>query len=420
MDKSKVAEARQYRIYPTNEQMDKINDNIEFNREMWNYMLAFTYSEQIKKLKDKYGNSYKVKYLYNYLKSLDYKEQKQISKILNQVTPKKIYSEFTRLKFGDTSLYNYTKKALRQAFKSHFKSPQHFGMPKFKSYLDTLYQGSYSTKAGKACYFKSDSIFKISKVGDVRIVNHYKSNGRLFKVTVIRKPDNKYYVSLFFEQDNHTKIFKKTGKYVGIDFGVKATHAVVTSDWAYFKRPDVKRLRQKLDWETHKLGKEREKLKPIIAQWNHEHKDNPKSLQDFSNYQKNRLKVARIDQRIRKIYDYWIKTTASKIVAKYDVIAIEDLSVSKMMKNKRYARYVAESHFRELRATIEYKAAWSGKKVIAVDPVNTTQTCSTCGYELKDNEKIGLDTNEWICPKCKAKHLRKYNAARNILKKALA
>lgn len=419
MDKDKFSEARQYRIYPTNEQIERINDNIEFNREMWNAMLAYTYDEQIKKIKEEYKKGYKTKQLYSLLNRLEYKEQKAISKKVNKISPKKIYSEITRLKFGDTTLYGYTRKTMQQAFKNHFKNPKKFGMPRFKSYLETVYQGSYSTGAGTHSYFKTPSIFKLSKIGDVKLINHYPCDGRMFKITVIRKPNDTYYVSCFFEVSQHTRQFPKTGKSIGIDFNVDEVTALATSFGQLINRPSTKRLCERYDFENHKLGKKREKLKQTIAEYNIKHKDNPTSLAGFSNYQKNRLKVAQIQQRIRRIYDYWIKSTASVLVKNYDTIAIEDLRVSNLLKNHKLARSIARSHFRELRIVLEYKASWSNKKVVAVNPKLTTQTCSNCGYVLKKGERLKLADRQWTCPNCHASHVRDINAAKNILRKAV-
>lgn len=416
MNKNKVIEARLYRIYPTKKQQNTINFYIECNRLMWNAMLGKVYTPITNELSKKDS-------LYKTLNNLDYKKQKKLAKGLNSITPKKVYIEFEKLKYADISIYDCTKKTLKQAFSNHFNNPKHFKMPRFKSFKDTLYQGSYNTAAGSHSYFKSKDIFKLSKVGNIKIINHYPSKGRLFKVTVQRKPDNTYYVSLFFEQENYTKIYAKTGKEVGIDFNVDANTALALSDKKFVKRPKVKKILSKLDWETHKLGKKRDRLLKEWIKYNNSIEKGDKItfseyLKNSFNYQKLRLKVARINHRIRRIYNYWIKKTTSILVKTYDNIVIEDLKSSNMIKNHHLARALAQSHFRELRTTLEYKALWSNKNVISVDPKYTTQTCSDCGYTLNKEDKLTLRDRNWICPECGKFHIRDTNAAINILNKS--
>ena len=50
-----------------------------------------------------------------------------------------------------------------------------------------------------------------------------------------------------------------------------------------------------------------------------------------------------------------------------------------------------------------------------MNPKNTTQTCSNCGYICHGNTHITLGIEEWACPKCGTHHFRDHNAAKNIL-----
>ena len=63
------------------------------------------------------------------------------------------------------------------------------------------------------------------------------------------------------------------------------------------------------------------------------------------------------------------------------------------------------------RQMLEYKCEWYGKKLIAVDPKNTSRICSKCGY---NSGAKPLEIREWTCSKCQAKHDRDINAAVNI------
>ena len=69
---------------------------------------------------------------------------------------------------------------------------------------------------------------------------------------------------------------------------------------------------------------------------------------------------------------------------------------------------------------LSYKAKMYGHKFITVDPKNTTQTCASCGYVMSGKQKLTLNKRQWVCPHCHTKHIRDWNAAKNILAKGLS
>ncbi|WP_216871210.1 RNA-guided endonuclease InsQ/TnpB family protein, partial [Lactobacillus helveticus] len=111
--------------------------------------------------------------------------------------------------------------------------------------------------------------------------------------------------------------------------------------------------------------------------------------------------------------DYLHKLT-THLVKQYDVIAIEDLKTKNLQKNHHLAKSIANASWRMFRQMLEYKCEWYGKKLIAVDPKNTSRICSKCGY---NSGAKPLEIHEWTCPKCQTKHDRDIIAAVNILHK---
>ncbi|WP_201727067.1 RNA-guided endonuclease InsQ/TnpB family protein, partial [Lactobacillus helveticus] len=111
--------------------------------------------------------------------------------------------------------------------------------------------------------------------------------------------------------------------------------------------------------------------------------------------------------------DYLHKLT-THLVKQYDVIAIEDLKTKNLQKNHHLAKSIANASWRMFRQMLEYKCEWYGKKLIAVDPKNTSRICSKCGY---NSSAKPLEIREWTCSKCQTKHDRDINAAVNILHK---
>jgi putative transposase len=137
-----------------------------------------------------------------------------------------------------------------------------------------------------------------------------------------------------------------------------------------------------------------------------------------ANYEKQRIIVAKINERIANIRNDWQHKMSLSLVRDFDVICAEDLSVKKMLHKNRYAKYLADAAWGAFLNKLEYKAQWYGKTFIKIDRYfASSQTCSECGHKepaLKD-----LRVRKWICPECGAHHDRDINAAVNILNEGL-
>ena len=143
-----------------------------------------------------------------------------------------------------------------------------------------------------------------------------------------------------------------------------------------------------------------------------------KPLSECRNYQKQRVKIARIHEKTvyqRKDFEHKLST---ELVRSYDVICLEDLDVKGMEQDRKLAYAVNEVSWSEFTAMLEYKADWYGKKVMYIDRFfPSSQTCSVCGNinsEVKD-----IAVREWTCPHCGVHHNRDINAAINIRNEGL-
>ena len=102
--------------------------------------------------------------------------------------------------------------------------------------------------------------------------------------------------------------------------------------------------------------------------------------------------------------------TARLLVQTYDVIYLEDLSVSNMVRTHRLAKSISDAGWAQFRSTLAYKAACAGKRVVAVPPRYTSQDCSGCGKRVPKS----LSVRTHVCPSCGLVVDRDENAARNI------
>ena len=171
---------------------------------------------------------------------------------------------------------------------------------------------------------------------------------------------------------------------VGIDLGLKA--CATTSDG------------DKLESRFYRY------MEPKISQAQRRgHKRQAKRLQ---------RKIAR--QRADAIHKF-----SRKIVNEYQNIFIGDVSSTKLVKT-RFAKSVLDASWGKLKAQLQYKGQWAGRRVEVVDEAYTTRACSTCGALTGPTGWTGLAVRAWTCRDCGAAHDRDVNAAKNILARAEA
>jgi putative transposase len=214
-------------------------------------------------------------------------------------------------------------------------------------------------------------------------------------VTVSRDPDGRWYVSFAVDTADPEQL-PATGAVVGIDLGVK--DFAVTSGGE--KIPNPRHLERK----ARNLARYQRRM--------------ARCQKGSANRAKAKAKVARAHRKVRAARTDFLHKTSTRIIRNHDVIVIEDLNVSGMVRNHALARAISDCGWGEFRRMVEYKADRYGRHLIVTDRwYPSSKTCSACGHLLAT---LSLSTRTWQCPSCGTRHDRDINAAKNILAAGLA
>ena len=376
------------KIYPNLEQQAQIIENFGAVRFVWNEMLNM----QI----ERYQNNKQAHFLNDY------------AMITLLTTLKK---EYPWLKQADSTSLQDTCQTLAKAFQRFFKKVSYY--PRFKSRKYPK-QSFMIKNINYNIKILNEHYLKLPKLGIV------KYRGQLitdtFKhVTIKRSAAGRYYAIFLVDCESQASI-QKTQQAVGLDFGI-ADLIITSTGFKYTTfQLDKKLLYQKQIWER-KLARRRDLAKKAIAWDRHQKVINPRTLADFKNYTKAKEMVAKYHEKIANQRQDYLQKITTKLVKQYDIIVIEDLKTSNLLKNHNLAKAIANQSWRKLRSQLEYKCAWYGKQLVIVNPYKTSQVCSECGY---DDGKHTLDIREWTCPSCGTHHDRDINAAKNIRNLGLA
>lgn len=373
-------------IHPTPEQMIQINKAIGTCRFVYNFYLAHN--------KDIYEKEKK------FVSGMDF------SKWLNNIYLKE-NPEYSWMKEVSSKSVKQSIMNAERAYRRFFKGQS--GFPKFKK----------KDKSDVKMYFvKTDSKviipcerhrIKIPTLGWVRLKEKgyipTNSNTHIIKSGTVSYNAGRYYVSVLVEEPEQTN--QQLNDFgLGIDLGIKEFAVISNGNVKknINKTAKLKKLEKQLKREQRCLSRKYESLK----------KRNKKEKGEATrqNIQKQKLKVQRLYHRIGNIRtDYINKTIAEMVKTKPSYIAIEDLNISGMMKNRHLSKAVASQKFYEFRTKLKVKCREYGIELRIVDRwYPSSKLCHECGCIKKD---LKLSDREYVC-ECGYHVDRDYNASLNL------
>ncbi len=364
----KINRSYKFRIYPTESQGNFINKNIGACRFIYNKMLAD-----------------KIEY---------YRKEKRIL----TVTPANYKKEFEWLKQMDAYALCNEQMNLQTAYNNFFKNPE-IGFPKFKSKKQDKSSYTTSNVNGVIRIINSNYI-NLPKIKNLRIKLHRQlpENCKIKSATIERKSSGKYYISILIEYENQVPIIKlDKNKSIGLDYSSSSFY--VDSDGNKANYPKYFRVYQ------NKLAKEQRKLSRMVF--------------DSKNYQKQKLKIAKINEKIHDCRLDFLHKLAVNISNIYDYVFVEDINMQSLAQCLNLGKSTNDNAFGSFRIILRYKLNDRGKKLIKIWKFEPTSiVCSECGAYHKDVVN-SLSIRNWICPDCGCHHDRDINAAKNILKLGL-
>jgi len=322
-------------------------------------------------------NQRKEEYLSN-KKSLNYYDQ---AKELTQLKKKE---ETKWLKEINSQTLQFSLNCLDLAYQGFFNKRTKF--PNFKSK-----KSRNSFAIPQFVKVKNGKLF-IPKFKGIKMIMERKIEGKIGKATISRTPTGKYFVSILTEKEY--KPVPTTGKKVGIDLGLKDFLVLSTGS-------KIKNGRFLKHYEKN-------------LKLNQKHLS--RKTKNSKRRERQRLKVARIHEKITNSRLDLIHKVSIDLVKNFDVIFLEDLNIKGMVKNHRLAKSISDVSWGKFIEVLTYKANWNNKEVIHIDRFfSSSKTCNSCGWI---NNFLTLKDRSWTC-KCGKEIDRDLNAAKNILNEGL-
>ena len=397
-----------YRIYPTKEQREYINKCCGASRFIYNWALRTT------KERSDQAKANGEKYFYD-----NYKMSTELTALMKMPEVDGEFS-FGWLSELDADMRNYALLDLANAFKNIKKTGA--GYPVFKKKGKCT--ESYTTgNRSNRIRMLDDNHIKLPKMGSVKIVLHRPIDGIIKVATISRTTTDKYYVSLRLDiPEPEVPLTNKGGK-LGVHMGLSEFYSTSAGTVCHNPRFMAKMLKR-LRIEQRKLSHMEQSHITGYREWRDKNGNlcrkpiYDKPLSECKNYQKQRLMVAKVYEKIANQRKDFQNVESLKLAEENSIVCMETLDIKQLTHNNRLSRHIQDAAWFQFKAMTEYKMKERGGILVELPTeFPSAQTCSSCGYKnplVKD-----LSIRKWDCPKCGAHQIRGINAGTNLLQAGL-
>lgn len=278
---------------------------------------------------------------------------------------------------------------LEQAYQNFFKSCK--GQRKGKPVRPPRFKkrrAKQTARFRQGGFKVAKNLLKLAKIGEVKVVWSRPLPTEPTSVTIIKDSAGRYFASFVVEIE--PEALSKNDSSVGIDLGITTFATLDSGEKIKAPKPLKKQLRR-----LRKLNR------------------NLSRKTRFSNRcERARLRKAKLYAKLKDTRTDFLHKLSTRIIHENQVIVLEDLNVSGMVKNRKLSRAISDLGWRQFRTYLEGKAEKCGRELRVISRWEpTSQTCSCCGFR---GGKKDLSVRSWTCLNCETTHDRDVNAAANI------
>lgn len=235
---------------------------------------------------------------------------------------------------------------------------------------------------------KGDSVY-LAKIGEMSPIWSRELPSEPSSVTVIKDAANRYFLSFVVEVEP-IQIHAKNQS-IGIDLGIKTFAFMSNGESA--KAPDYSKLDRKIRRKQRKLARQQPGSKRREV---------------------TRLQIAKLHNQIADKRKDFLHKLSTKVVRENQIIVLEDLNISGMVKNRKLSRAISLQGWSMFRTFCDGKSVRYGRDFRVINRWEpTSQICSDCGFRWG---KLDLKVRTVQCINCGSTHDRDENASKNIEK----
>jgi len=370
----KRLQAFKFQIEPNGEQIRAMRQYAGNARKIWN--LALNRQQELHTAGEKFTNSFGMN---NWLPAWK--------------------QEFSYLCDSPSQTLQQVTKDLAAAYKNFFEKRADF--PQFKK------KGRSSDRFRFPQGFEIDEANRRIRLPKLGWIRYRKSRGiiGLAKNITVSCVAGKWYASIQTEREVGQPIHPSTS-IVGLDAGI--TLFATLSDGTMFEPVNALRT------SAAKMAKYQRRMS--------------RKVKFSSNWKKAKARITKLHQRVAHTRNDFLHKTSNIISKNHAMVVIEDLNVTNMSKSASGTleapgrnvnaksglnKSILDQGWGEFRRQLEYKQAWLGGEVFAVNPRNTSRTCPACGHISAENRKT---QSQFECVECGYAENADLNAAINILR----